>query len=137
MALTNTRKPARAKPIVFGKAELLTAIAASALIKPQRLEIDELNGVVFVKRLTLGEREAYFEDMKTVTGSGNAEAFIKAIVTENGEHMFDDADVEIIHTLPPVLTEAVLATFNKINRFFIIKAGEKPSDKEDADLKNS
>lgn len=123
------------KMTTFGKSALLTAIAASAMLEPQRLTIEELDGDVFVKRLTLGERDQYFADMKEVTkqgGNGNVEAFVYAILTEDGEPMFTLDDADIIKSLPPGLTTTVLHEFNKINRFIAAD-----NDVEGSDLKNS
>jgi len=111
------------------------------MLKPERLPIPELNGDVFVKRMTLGERDQYFEDMKEVTkagGNGNAQAFIYAIATEDGEPMFTLADIEEVKSLPPVLTLSVINEFNIINRFINRDDGDEGADEnEDGDLKNS
>lgn len=133
-------KPAaqrKANPL--GRATLLTAIAASAMLAPSRLTIEDLDADVFVKRMTLGEREKYFEDMKEVEGKGNVEAFIIAIVDENNEPLFTIDDVEVVKTIPPVLTDAVLLEFNTINRFIVKKPKNQDDDDEPEsdDLKNS
>lgn len=133
-------KPAaqrKANPL--GRTTLLAAIASSAMLAPSRLTIEELDADVFVKRMTLGEREKYFEDMKEVEGKGNVEAFIIAIVDENNEPLFTLDDIEVVKTIPPVLTDAVLLEFNTINRFIIKKPDKQPAvnDDESEDLKNS
>lgn len=132
-------KPAaRRKAHPLGRATLLTAIAASAMLAPSRLTIEELDADVFVKRMTLGEREQYFEDMKTVEGKGNIEAFIIAIVDENNEPLFTLDDIEVVKTIPPVLTDAVIQEFNIINRFIVKKPVKQDDDEpESEDLKNS
>ena len=124
----------------LGRTTLLAAIASSALLAPSRLTIEELDADVFVKRLTLGERDKYFEEMKKVEGKGNVEAFIIALVDENNEPLFTLEDIDVVKTIPPVLTDAVILEFNIINRF-VIKKPEKKDDteqpQEDEDLKNS
>lgn len=136
MALTKKNT----KNAVLGKAQLLSAIASSAMLAPSRLPIKELDADVFVKRMTLGERDEYFEAMKEVKGKGNVEAFIIALVDENNEPLFTLDDIDIVKTIPPVLTDAVILEFNVINRF-VIKRPEKKDDadqpQEDEDLKNS
>ena len=136
MALTKKNT----KNAVLGKAQLLSAIASSAMLAPSRLPIKELDADVFVKRMTLGERDEYFEAMKKVEGKGNVEAFIIALVDENNEPLFTLDDIDIVKTIPPVLTDAVILEFNVINRF-VIKRPEKKDDadqpREDEDLKNS
>lgn len=137
MAKTTAQR--KANPL--SRTSLLAAIASSALLEPSRLTIKELDADVFVKRMTLGEREKYFEDMKEVEGKGNVEAFIIAVVDENNEPLFTLDDVEIVKTIPPVLLDAVLLEFNIINRF-VVKRPEKKTDdtdqpQEDEDLKNS
>lgn len=137
MAKTTAQR--KANPL--GRTALLTAIASSTLLAPSRLTIKELDADVFVKRMTLGEREKYFEDMKEVEGKGNVEAFIIALVDENNEPLFTLDDIEIIKTIPPVLTDAVLLEFNIINRFIVkkpVKQDDETTDEpEDEDLKNS
>ena len=132
---------AQRKTSPLGRTTLLAAIASSAMLAPSRLTIKELDADVFVKRMTLGEREKYFEDMKKVEGKGNVEAFIIAIVDENNEPLFTLDDIEIIKTIPPVLTDAVLLEFNIINRFIVkkpVKQDDETADEpEDEDLKNS
>ena len=132
---------AQRKASALGRTTLLAAIASSALLAPSRLTIKELDADVFVKRMTLGEREKYFEDMKEVEGKGNVEAFIIALVDENNEPLFTLDDIEIIKTIPPVLTDAVLLEFNIINRFIVkkpVKQDDETADEpEDEDLKNS
>ena len=127
------------KPAAIGKTQLMAAIAASAMLTPSRLPIPDLDADVFVKRMTLGERDKYFEDMKEVEGKGNVEAFIIAIVDENNEPLFTLDDVEVVKTIPPVLTDAVLLEFNTINRFIIKKPDKQAAanDDESEDLKNS
>ncbi|PLT21281.1 hypothetical protein [Psychrobacter sp. MES7-P7E] len=136
MALTKKNT----KNAVLGKTQLLSAIASSAMLAPSRLPIKELDADVFVKRMTLGERDEYFEAMKEVKGKGNVEAFIIALVDENNEPLFTLDDIDIVKTIPPVLTDAVILEFNVINRF-VIKKPEKKDDtdqpQEDEDLKNS
>lgn len=137
MAKTTAQR--KANPL--SRTSLLAAIASSALLEPSRLTIKELDADVFVKRMTLGEREKYFEDMKEVEGKGNVEAFIIALVDENNEPLFTLDDIEVVKTIPPVLTDAVILEFNIINRF-VVKRPEKKTDdtdqpQEDEDLKNS
>ena len=136
--MAKTAAQRKANPL--GRTTLLAAIASSALLAPSRLPIKELDADVFVKRMTLGEREQYFEDMKEVVGKGNIEAFIIALVDENNEPLFTLDDVEVVKTIPPVLTDAVLAEFNIINRFVrkpLANKTEVGEPQEDEDLKNS
>lgn len=136
MALTKKNT----KNAVLGKAQLLSAIASSSMLAPSRLPIKELDADVFVKRMTLGERDEYFEAMKKVEGKGNVEAFIIALVDENNEPLFTLDDIDIVKTIPPVLTDAVLAEFNIINRFVrrpLANKTEADEPQEDEDLKNS
>ena len=132
---------AQRKANPLGRTTLLAAIASSVMLAPSRLPIKELDADVFVKRMTLGEREKYFEDMKEVKGKGNVEAFIIAIVDENNEPLFTLDDVEVVKTIPPVLFDAVIFEFNVINRFIVkkpVKQDDETADEpEDEDLKNS
>jgi hypothetical protein len=125
---------------ILSVASLLSVISKTKLLSPSRLPIKELDADVFVKRLTLGERDDYFEEMKNVKGKGNVEAFIIALVDENNEPLFTLKDIDVVKTIPPVLTDAVILEFNIINRF-VVKKPEKKDDtdqpQEDEDLKNS
>ncbi|WP_352338285.1 phage tail assembly chaperone family protein, TAC [Psychrobacter sp. 16-MNA-CIBAN-0192] len=129
----------KSKTTAFNKAALLAAVAASTMLKPERITIEEAGGDVFVNRMTLGEREQYFEDMKEVGqhGTGNAEAFIYAILNEDGTPMFTRDDVEVVKSLPPELTARVITEFNKINRFIDVNTKSNGNDEESEDLKNS
>ena len=129
----------KSKPNAFSKATLLAAVAASTMLKPERVTIEEAGGDVFVKRMTLGEREQYFVDMGKVEkpNTGNAEAFIYAILNEDGTPMFTLDDVDVVKSLPPELTSRVIAEFNKINRFVNVDAKSNGNDEESEDLKNS
>ncbi len=137
--MAKTAAQRKANPL--GRTSLLAAIASSAMLSPSRLTIKELDADVFVKRMTLGEREDYFEGMKEVVGKGNVEAFIIALVDENNEPLFTLDDIEIVKTIPPVLTDAVILEFNIINRFVVkkpVKQDDEAADEpEDEDLKNS
>lgn len=123
----------------FTKAALLNAIAASSILAPERVHIEELDGDVFAKRMTVGEREDYFNKMKALEDSnGLAEAFIFATVDADGERIFNDDDIDVVRTLPQEIVENVLEAFNRTNRLIVAddlkKAGET---QEDVDLKNS
>lgn len=115
------------KTKAYDKALLLAAVAKSKLLSPEAADIEELGGVIYARRMSVGEREEYFEAMKKVEGTGNAEAFVRAAVDENGEALFDDSDEElaIVKSLPPSITQAVLAKFNEINHLV------RPSPKQD------
>ncbi|MGP9691055.1 hypothetical protein ACT3S4_04420 [Psychrobacter sp. AOP30-A2-5] len=125
---------------ILSVASLLSVISKTKLLSPSRLPIKELDADVFVKRLTLGERDDYFEEMKNVKGKGNVEAFIIALVDENNEPLFTLKDIDVVKTIPPVLTDAVILEFNIINRFVVKKPEKKDATdqpQEDEDLKNS
>ena len=133
------RTAATRKTNALGRSTLLAAIASSAMLAPSRIHIKELDADVFVRRLTLGERDQYFEDMKEVDGNGNREAFIYAMAEEDGSPMFTLDDIQIVKDLPPSLILDVLNEFNLVNRF-IVKLPERKKDgtePEDDDLKNS
>lgn len=127
----------KTKATAFSKTTLLAAVEEKQMLKPKRVPIEEAGGDVFVKRLTLGERDQYFEDMKEVHGSGNPEAFIYAILNEDGTPMFTRDDVEVVNSLPPALTSRVISEFNKLNRFINVDAKSDAKDEESEDLKNS
>lgn len=132
-----TRKPSSA----FNKTGLLAAIASSAMLKPSRLPIKELDADVLIRRLTISERDQYFEDMAEVSkngGKGNTEAFIYAAANEDNTQMFSLDDYDIVKALPAELVLPVLHEFNIVNRF-IVKTPKKTEDgdePEDEDLKN-
>lgn len=117
---------------LFDKTTLLTAIKTSAVLKPERINIPELNGDVYVKRMTVGERDDYFLKMREVKFSGGPEAFIFAVTDENGQALFTEEDLEIVRGIPPQVTEPVLKKFFEINQF-----NRKAEDEVGDDLKNS
>lgn len=117
---------------VFDKTSLLTAITTSTVLKPERVSIPELGGDVFVKRMTVGERDDYFLKMRDVKFSGGPEAFIFAVTDEHGQALFTYDDLEIVRGLPPQVTEPVLKKFFEVNQF-----NRKAEDETGDDLKNS
>jgi hypothetical protein len=111
----------KAKKQAFNKTSLMAALTASAVLKPERVTIEALGGDLFAKRMTVGERDDYFDEMAEVTtGSGNAEAFARAVVDEDGVNLFDANDIDdlaIIRKLPPEVVTEVLQKFYTVNRF--------------------
>lgn len=138
------------KTAAFGKAQLLSAIATSSLLAPEPVEIEELDAVIYVKRMTIGERDDYFAKVNGIslesgTSQVNAMAFSLAVVDEKGAYLFADEDGNHLATdddiaelkkLPQVLTNAVLSKFNIINHFVVADA-TKQQAAEDGELKNS
>lgn len=146
MALTKKNT----KNAVLGKTQLLSAIAASAMLKPEAVPIEELDATIYVKRMTIGERDEYFAQMKEVpteqgTSYGNAVAFTLAVVDEQGAYLFADEtgehlatadDIKAVQKLPPALIHKALDKFYEVNRF--IKSNAKNArDDADGELKNS
>lgn len=140
----NTKSPA------LGKTQLLSAIAASAMLKPEAVLIEELDATIYVKRMTIGERDEYFAKMKEVptgagTSYGNALAFTLAVVDEqgaylftddNGEHLATEDDIKAVQKTPPVLIDKALNKFYEVNRFVKMNA-QQAQDDADGELKNS
>lgn len=137
--------PTRRKTNAFDKTALLAAIGASAMLKPSRCPIEELDADILVRRLTIAERDQYFADMaevrakKGAAGNGNTEAFIYAAANEDNSPMFTLDDYDVVKSLPAELVLAALHEFNVINRFIVKAPDKKADDKEpeDEDLKNS
>lgn len=139
---TTTRQASKA----FNRTGLLSAIAASTMLKPSRCPIEELDADILVRRLTIAERDQYFVDMaevrakKGAAGNGNTEAFIYAAANEDNSPMFTLDDYDVVKSLPAELVLAALHEFNVINRF-IVKLPDKKLEgdqpQEDEDLKNS
>lgn len=118
------------KTKAYDKALLLAAVAKSKLLSPEAADIEELDGVIYARRMSVGDREEYFKAMRKVEGTGNPEAFVRAAVDENGEALFDDSDedLEIIKSLPPSITQAVLAKFNEINHLVRLSPNQDEED---------
>lgn len=146
--MTTTKK--NTKTPYVGKAQLLSAIAASAMLAPEAVPIDELDATIYVKRMTIGERDEYFAKMKEAptdqgTSYGNALAFTLAVVDEqgtylfadeNGAHYATDDDIKAVQKTPPVLIDKALNKFYEVNRF--VKMDPKQAqDDANGELKNS
>ena len=116
---------------VFDKSALLTAIKTSAVLQPERLHIPELDGDVYVKRMTVGERDDYFLKMRDVKFSGGPEAFIFAVTDDDGQALFTEDDLDVVRGIPPQVTEPVLKKFFEINQF-----NRKAEGEDGDDLKN-
>lgn len=138
------------KTAAFDKLQLLSAIAASTMLAPEPVPIEELDAVIYVKRMTIGERDEYFAKMKEVptdagTSYGNAVAFTLAVVDEKGDYLFadddrkhlvTDDDIEAVQKMPPALMDTALNKFYEVNYF--IKADPKQAQAQaDGELKNS
>lgn len=140
----------RRKPAVFGKTALFAAVAASNMLKPEPVPVEELDAVIYVKRMGIGERDEYFAKMKEVpTDKGaslsNAVAFTLAVVDEdgsylfaddNGEHLATNEDIEAVQKIPPVLIDKALNKFYEVNRFIKLSP-QQAQDDADGELKNS
>lgn len=141
----NTRKSA-----AFGKTTLLAAIAASNMLKPEPVPIEEMDAIIYVKRMGIGERDEYFEKMKDVptdkgSSHSNALAFTLAVVDEEGsylfadekgEHLANDEDIEAVQKIPPLLIDKALNKFYEVNRFIKLSP-QQAQDDADGELKNS
>lgn len=125
----------RANKVAFDKSTLLAAIKTKEILTPHRLYLEELQGDIFIRRMTVGERDDYFLSMKDVKFSGKPEAFVFAAVTEDGEPMFNGTkeDIELVASIPPSVTDKVVDKFIEIN--LMNKTGSEKEVKED--LKNS
>lgn len=125
--------------VTFNKNSLMAAVVSKCVLKPERVTIEALAGDVYAKRMSVGERDDYFDEMAQVTnGSGNPEAFARAVVDEAGVNLFDHNDpddLDIIRNLPPEVVTEVLQAFYKVNRF-TSKADQVEADAEN-DLKKS
>lgn len=138
------------KTIALGKTQLLSAIAESMMLAPEPVPIDELDAIIYVKRMTIGERDEYFAKMKTAptgqgTSYGNALAFTLAVVDEkgnylfadeNGQHEATDDDIKAVQKTPPMLIDKALDKFYEVNRFIKIDTAQAQAD-ADGELKNS
>lgn len=144
---TVKKKP---KNTALNKTALLAAVASSAMLAPEAVPIDELDATIYVKRMTIGERDEYFAKMKEVptdqgTSYGNALAFTLAVVDEqgaylfadeNGAHYATDDDIKAVQKTPPVLIDKALNKFYEVNRF--VKMDPKQAqDDANGELKNS
>lgn len=129
------KAPTTRAKVAFDKTTLLAAIKTTAILAPYRLYVEELQGDIFIRRMTAGERDDYFLRMKDVKFSGKPEAFIFAAVTEDGAPMFEDNedDIALVASIPPTVTDKVVDKFVEIN--LMNRAGTAEEVKED--LKNS
>ena len=120
------------------------------MLAPEAVPIDELDATIYVKRMTIGERDEYFAKMKEVptdqgTSYGNALAFMLAVVDEQGAYLFSDEngahyatddDIKAVQKTPPVLIDKALNKFYEVNRF--VKMDPKQAqDDANGELKNS
>lgn len=140
----------RRKTNAFDKTALLAAIAASSMLKPEPVPVEELDAVIYVKRMGIGERDEYFARMKELPNDkggslSNAVAFTLAVVDETGnylfaddkgEHLATDEDIEAVQKIPPVLIDKALNKFYEVNRFIKLSP-QQAQDDADGELKNS
>lgn len=77
---------------------------------------------IFVKKLSIGEREIYAKKIdkamkKSKENAMNALAFCLVACDEQGEPIFSEDDIDDVNKLPSDLVLDVLDTFNQINGF--------------------
>lgn len=97
------------------KASLL-AMAVSAL-QPVKFDCPEVKDEIYVKKMSLGEREAYFKRVIPLKENVNATAFVEVVCDKAGNKVFTDEDIADINKLPGTFVESVLNTFTKANGF--------------------
>ncbi len=104
------------KLTALSRASLLAAIGQ---IKVEPIDIPELNGTVYVKGMTAGEREAFEQDMNgedfVKSGKVRATVFVNSVTDENGNLLFTADDIDDINKLPSSVVIKVFEKSNKMN----------------------
>lgn len=94
------------------------AILATTLSAMIEVESDNVPAGVFVKKLNIGEREVYANNIKKAKKNAvNATAFCLIAYDEQGQPIFTLADVDEVNKLPADLVLDVIEKFNKENGF--------------------
>lgn len=80
----------------------------------------------YIKRMTVGEREAYSNAvMSAPKGKGNATGFAQIVVDQNGNRIFSDKDIDTINKLPDNVVLDALEAFNKMSEPTPVEQAEK------------
>lgn len=95
------------------KASLLALAVAS--LQPIKVDLPEIKDDIFVKKMSLGEREAYFKRVSKLDTNVNATAFTEVVCDKDGNKVLGDEDIADINKLPPDIVDKVLDTFVKAN----------------------
>lgn len=97
------------------KATLLAFAAAS--LTPVKHDCPNIKDEIYVKKMSLGEREAYFKLIAPLKENVNATAFVEVVCDKDGNKVFTDDDIADINKLPGDFVLAVLDTFAEANGF--------------------
>lgn len=97
------------------KAALLGAVVTGGL-QPVPYTDPTTGEKAFLKRFTIGEREAYYKQLsKAEDGKGNATAMSLFLVDANGNRIFSDEDIDSLAQLPDVFFDNAMKAFAEIN----------------------
>lgn len=101
------------------KDKILALAVANAIVA---VASDNVPEGIFVKKLSIGEREIYAKKIdkamkKSKENAMNALAFCLVACDEHGEPIFSEDDIDDVNKLPSDLVLDVLDTFNQINGF--------------------
>lgn len=96
-------------------------LKAAGLKKPLRVEVPGLNGDLYVRSMTVGERDAY-ENLWLTRGKGGVKDFrsellCRVLCDENGGRIYADADVAEVASLDGAILSRVFdlaAAHNKL-----------------------
>ena len=98
------------------KTALLAAVATSALA-PVPYTDPTTGEKAFLKRFTIGEREAYYQQVSQAdSGKGNATAMSLFLVDKDGQRIFGDDDIDSLAQLPDVFFDNAIKAFTDANK---------------------
>lgn len=94
------------------------AILAATLATLIEVKSDNVPAGVFVKKLNIGEREVYANNIRKAKKNAiNATAFCLITCDEQGQPIFTLADIDEVNKLPADLVLDVIEKFNQENGF--------------------
>lgn len=100
----------------------------SAINAPKKITIDEFNGDVYIKQLSVKEQEAIATHVKACDTDHMALLFVYGVCDETGARLFDLDDIDKINQLNFKAVYAVIKQINALNGLDeTIEAHEKNS----------
>lgn len=101
----------------MSKAVIATALLAglSAINQPKKINIDEFDGDIYIRQITVGEQEQIAKHLEKEKGNNMALSFIFGVCDNKGNRLFTIDDMEKINQINFKAMLSVIKEINKLN----------------------
>jgi hypothetical protein len=91
-------------------------LSGAASLTIERVELPALGDAVFVRELTLAERDRFEQIVLTETNPDyRAELLVRSLCDEAGKRLFPDADAKLLHDLGAARLQPAFATAMRLS----------------------